>query len=240
MPVDGETSLLVYPKLGRLTPRWLQVLSAGPLGNLSEGRYQGMLEGDYYGLREWRTGDSRRWIHWRTSAKLGELSVRQFEQQRTQDLTLVLDLWQPAAPTDAQRASTELAVSFAATAVADLCARGGGRLALGAAGATPRYWAGPATTILAQEFLDHLAEMEPGDGLSIYDVFDRLWQIGTAGFRTLVVSTREAPFQTSDDTWDPEAQAERSTRPYGNLTWVDCRGDALHECFVPAESGSVT
>ena len=119
-------------------------------------------------------------------------------------------------------------------------ARGGSRLALGAAGEEPRYWAGPATTILAQEMLDHLAEVAPGDGLSIYEVLDHLCQMGTAGFRTLVVSTREAPFQTGNDDWESEAQPGGSTRPYGNITWIDCRDDAWRQYFVPAEVRNVT
>ncbi len=88
--VDDCPTLLVGPRLGRLTQRWLQIVDSRLQGSHSEGRRQGLLEGDYYGLREWRPGDSQRWIHWRTSAKLGELAVRQFEQQRSRDLILVL------------------------------------------------------------------------------------------------------------------------------------------------------
>ncbi len=102
--VHEQRSLLVYPKLGHVTPRWLQLINSRLLGSQSEGRRQGVLEGDYYGLREWRTGDSLRWIHWRTSAKLGELAVRQFEEQRSRDVKIVLDLWQPDSPTDQERA----------------------------------------------------------------------------------------------------------------------------------------
>ena len=102
---------------GSLTQRWLQIVDSRLQGSHSEGRRQGMLEGDYYGLREWRPGDSQRWIHWRTSAKLGELAVRQFEQQRNRDLILVLDLWEPDSPTEQELLQTEIAISFLATAV---------------------------------------------------------------------------------------------------------------------------
>ncbi len=233
---NDKSSLLIYPRLGRLTPRWLQVVNSRMVGNQSDGRHQGMTEGDYFGLREWRSGDSQRWIHWRTSAKLGELTVRQFEQQRNRDLILVLDLWQADAPTDAERTTTELAVSFMATAVADLCGRGGNRLALSVAGHEPQFWSGPAVTVLAQEVLDHLAEVGPGDGLSIYDVLDRVRQQGTAGAQTLVISTRGAPFLTNDDDWESEAHVAGPSHSYRNLTWIDCRSDALRQYFVPAET----
>jgi uncharacterized protein (DUF58 family) len=229
-----ESSLLVYPKLGNLTPRWLQVVNSRLAGSQSEGRHQGMLEGDYYGLREWRSGDSLRWIHWRTSARLGELAVRQFEQQRNRDLTIVLDLWQPDSPTEPEKARTELAISFMATAVTDLCRRGGSRLALCVAGRNTRYWSGPAAPVLAEEVLDHLAEMAPGDGLGIYEVLDRVGQLGTAGAQRLVVSTRGAPFLTGDDDWESEAKPSPTPHAYGNLTWIDCRSEALRQYFNPA------
>jgi uncharacterized protein (DUF58 family) len=228
-----ESSLLVYPKLGNLTPRWLQVVNSRLVGSQSEGRHQGLMEGDYYGLREWRTGDSLRWIHWRTSAKLGDLAVRQFEQQRNRDLALVLDLWQPDSPTDQEKARTELAISFMATAVTDLCRRGGSRLALCVAGQDARYWSGPAAVVLAEEVLDHLAEVAAGDGLGIYEVLDRIGQLGTAGVQRVVVSTRGAPFLTGDDDWESEAKPGPTSSRYGNLTWIDCRNEALRQYFTP-------
>ncbi len=231
--VDQQSSLLVYPKLGRLTSRWLHVVNARLTGNQSDGRHQGMMEGDYYGLREWRSGDSQRWIHWRTSAKRGELSVRQYEQQLNRDMVLVLDLWQPDSPTDEEQATTELAIRFMATAVTDKCSRGGCRMALSVAGTEPQYWSGSATTILAQEVLDHLAEVDPGDGLSIYEVLNRVRQMGTGGTQTLVLSTRGAPFLTSDDNWESEARPVGPPHAYGNVTWIDCRSDALRQYFVP-------
>ena len=165
-------------------------------GSHSEGRLQGMLEGDYYGLREWRPGDSQRWIHWRTSAKLGELAVRQFEQQRNRDLILVLDLWQPDSPTEQELLQTEIAISFLATAVTDFSHRGGSHVVISVAGRDTRYWSGPASTMIAHDVLDHLAEAAPGDGLQIYSVLDHVRQLGRASARSVVISTRGAPFLT--------------------------------------------
>ncbi len=189
MVSDGTDSLLVYPRLGRLTQRWLQIVNARLVGNQSDGRHQGMLEGDYYGLREWRTGDSRRWIHWRTTAKLGELAVRQFEQQHNRDLILVLDLWEPDSPTADEQATTEVAISFLATGVVDLCSRGGRRLAVSVAGREPRFWSGAASSLLAQDVMDHLALAFPGDGLGIYAALDQVSQCGVGGAQIMVIST---------------------------------------------------
>ncbi len=232
MLLESSDSFLVYPQLGRLTQRWLQIVNARLVGSQSEGRHQGVLEGDYYGLREWRSGDSRRWIHWRTSAKLGELSVRQFEQQRNRDLVLVLDLWEPDAPTAEERATTEVAVSFLATGVADVCGRGGSRVVVSVAGRESRFWSGAASTLLAQDVLDHLSEALAGDGLGIYSALDQVRQVGTGGAHILVISTRSAPFLTSGDDWESNVRRPSQPHTYGNLTWVDCRSEALRQYFI--------
>jgi uncharacterized protein (DUF58 family) len=229
--VEDCPTLLVGPRLGRLTQRWLQIVDSRLQGSHSEGRRQGLLEGDYYGLREWRPGDSQRWIHWRTSAKLGELAVRQFEQQRSRDLILVLDLWEPDSPNEQEQLHTEIAISFLATAVSDVAHRGGSHVVISVAGRDRRYWSGAASTMLAHEVLDHLAEVVPGDGLQIYTVLDRVRELGRAQSRVVVMSTRGAPFLTVSDEWERVSRSQRPQRAYGNLTWIDCRSDALRQYF---------
>ena len=92
----GDTdSILIYPRLGRLTRRWAaRQYEAFEGGHRQRQRYH-RAEGEYYGVREWRDGDSRRSIHWRSSARTGRLVVRQFEQPHARDLALLVDLWKP-------------------------------------------------------------------------------------------------------------------------------------------------
>ena len=104
--LDQPQTLLVYPRLGRLTRRWQRLHRSADMGASHVQRRQGLLEGDFYGLRDWRSGDSRRWIHWRTSARRQTPAVRQFEQRRNQDLALIVELWQPDRPDARQQPST--------------------------------------------------------------------------------------------------------------------------------------
>jgi uncharacterized protein (DUF58 family) len=46
---------------------------------------------DYLGIREYRTGDSPRHVHWPSSARHGSLMVREFEQERPQRLAILID-----------------------------------------------------------------------------------------------------------------------------------------------------
>ena len=50
--------------------------------------------------------------------------------------------------------------------------------------------------MIAHEVLDHLAEVVPGDGLQIYSVLDQVRELGRANARSVVISTRGAPFLT--------------------------------------------
>ncbi len=88
-------------------------------------------EEDFRGLREYRPGDSPRRIHWRTSARYGNLLVKEFEHPETRRLTLLLDtnLARDEEPgrasglrpgiTGRREAHLELAISLAATLARD-------------------------------------------------------------------------------------------------------------------------
>ena len=92
MTVYQRDTVIVYPRLGRLMPAWRRFQESTDTGTARLARRQGALEGEFYGLRDWRSGDSRRWLHWRTSARRQTPVVRQFEQRRNQNLVIVLDL----------------------------------------------------------------------------------------------------------------------------------------------------
>ncbi len=222
---------LVCPRLGRTTRRWAQVTQQQHVGSQRTSRQHGLLEGDYYGLREWRPGDSQRWIHWRTSAKLGELSVRQFEQQRNRDIALILDLWQPAQPTDADRVIAETAISFLATAVGEVCQRGGAQVTVGVAGETAEYWNGAASSVLATEVWDYLAVVQAGQGEVIPRILDRVRHRSHPNSQTLVISTRSRSAIDEADT-----DSVGSDLDGRKLTWIDCSKGEETEFFQLVEN----
>jgi uncharacterized protein (DUF58 family) len=79
-------------------------------------------QAEFHGLRAWRPGDSPRLIHWRTTARCGELMVREYEDEPSDNLLLVLD------PTARSPAAFEEAVSLAATICWEWCRGKGDRL----------------------------------------------------------------------------------------------------------------
>ena len=134
--------------------------AAGGLAGADRRRRRPGTEGDFYGVREWRSGDGRRLIHWRSSARLGKLVVRQFERPRSRDVAVVLDLWQPPSPTARTLENVELAVSFAATVLADLCRKGGSNVYLGLSDSAPECVGGPASPATLQGLMERLAIVE--------------------------------------------------------------------------------
>jgi uncharacterized protein (DUF58 family) len=98
--------LFVHPQTVRvpgLTAGWIRDLEGRPTNDLSPSDVA------FHTLREYVPGDDRRHVHWRTSARLGTLMVRQFVDTRRSHLGLVLST-SPADYADAEE--FELAVSI--------------------------------------------------------------------------------------------------------------------------------
>ena len=70
--------------------------------------------GEYRGLRPYRPGDDPRDVHWRTSARVGEPMIREYERDRSRSLWVCLDLRVPA--DDAAEDAVEMAASLCAAA----------------------------------------------------------------------------------------------------------------------------
>ena len=89
--IETSETLHVFPALLSLDRSWLRQLTTGGGGASSTVRRSGASEGDFFGMREWKNGDSPKWIHWRTSARMNEPIVRQFEQPHRFDACFLVD-----------------------------------------------------------------------------------------------------------------------------------------------------
>jgi uncharacterized protein (DUF58 family) len=89
--IEAAGTLFVFPQLLRLRADWRQQIWSHSSGDSVNARSGGGMDGEFFGIRGWRAGDSRRWIHWRTTARIGEPAVRQFEQDRRLRCCVVVD-----------------------------------------------------------------------------------------------------------------------------------------------------
>jgi uncharacterized protein (DUF58 family) len=184
-----KDTLYVYPRLGRLTRNWLKRHRQALAGADRRERRPGP-EGDFYGVREWRSGDSMRYVHWRSSARMNKLVVRQFEQPRNRDVAILLDLWRPEKPNADERANVELAVSFAATVLNDLCRLGGNKVHLATYNAKPHCLGGSASATLLQDMMKILAVLESHSEDCLPTLMDQALNQIASGTEIILVSTR--------------------------------------------------
>ncbi|WP_436714565.1 DUF58 domain-containing protein [Roseiconus lacunae] len=115
--MNSQQSLFVYPRLLTLRGRWQRLLPPRPGGDGDRSTSGTSYQGDFYGLRPWQSGDHIRHIHWRTTARIGEPAVRQFEQRHQHRICCVVD--GPATETDATENFEDL-LSLAATLIVEL------------------------------------------------------------------------------------------------------------------------
>jgi hypothetical protein len=83
----GVVELFVHPLTARLSPS-----AAGLVRDLEGESTKVITDNDisFHALRPYQQGDALRNVHWRTSARVGQLMVRQYEETRRNELLLAL------------------------------------------------------------------------------------------------------------------------------------------------------
>ncbi len=119
--LDVPGRLTVYPRLGEVE-RSVYVEMERAFVRMARTR-PSREDDDFRGLREYRPGDNPRWIHWRTSARLGRTMVREFERPEMRRVAICLDTCTRRMGQRGE-ALLEQAVSFVATLARD-CVRMG-------------------------------------------------------------------------------------------------------------------
>lgn len=222
--------LTVFPRLGRLTRAWTCQRNEAAEGLQRRQQQHCHSSGEYFGVREWQSGDSMRRIHWRSSARHGSLIVRQFEPHRNRDLAVLVDLWQPSKPDIEALQNVELAVSFAATLVADACRKGGSNLSVGISGPEPEWTSGPVSAGLLEGTMERLATT----AATAEDHLPKLLRIALdrieSGAEIVLVTTRPVDLADRDrfgPLWDDPSRAGIA----GGIRLVDTSRSELSELF---------
>jgi uncharacterized protein (DUF58 family) len=145
----SEAKMLVYPALVPVDPALLRGLREGaeqPTPRIGLGT-------EVAGLRGYQLGDEARAIHWRRTATLGRVVVKERERDAASRVTFVLDEARPDGAGDAWDAAFEGAVSEAASLAAAALASGCGVEMVTRGGASPVVLPGsppdPIFTLLA-------------------------------------------------------------------------------------------
>lgn len=235
----GEpTSITIYPAVGHLSRRWQHIHREASETKRGSRHDRSIQQQEYHGLRDYRPGDSPRWVHWRTSARLGQLMVKEFEQQHEQDLAILIDPWLPGQKaTSNQREAVEDAIRFVATVCLDTCRHTGRRFVLGWTGESPGLRQGPASVKLLHEMLEQLATLKASPGGSLAALLDIIPPATLRESALIVVSTRSLNLQ------DEAARSSRlpSTAIRGllsRITSIDVSKGELADLFQMGKPGA--
>jgi uncharacterized protein (DUF58 family) len=193
--LENTSRILVHPQQGELMPGVRSFFHLEQLGQAKSSSRAGTQEGEFYGLRPWATGDSKRWIHWRTTARLGQLSVRQFERQQRRQVSIVLDLFEDGSEEKIQ--SCEQAISFVATLADSSVKYTRDRLAIGVVGTREQTFTNVISPVLVQSLLDFLATVQPSKEPKLKAAIRGLSIPLMTSPRLLIISTRPKPEQLS-------------------------------------------
>lgn len=194
--MSQEKNFFVAPAIGTLTPTWDQRLRSSVVGSDSVQRRRGLDEDEFYGLRPWRSGDSRKQIHWRTSAKSGNLIVKQHEQPDNRDFALLLDLHLPSdcekLPATMATNDCETALSFAATVLLQIGTAVQGRIAVGICGRRSVVCSSRNQRELVDQAMRELAVAQPAQHPALANSLIELSQSVSSSTPIYIISTRAA------------------------------------------------
>jgi uncharacterized protein (DUF58 family) len=196
--------------------RWQRQLLSRPGGSTTTARRSGASDGDFFGLREWQPGDSPKRIHWRTTARINKLAVRQFEQQRRFDTCILVDAY---SGTGRDSDLAESAISLAATLLIHVVGSPSNQVVLAVAGKVSQAVMGGGSDSGKRRMLELLAEVEATSTPELVQAVRHA--IRTVGYTQdlLVISTRS---MNSVKEADPDFldAASRWLRR-GSFRWID-------------------
>jgi uncharacterized protein (DUF58 family) len=165
----GTSEVVVHPKVEPLTSPSL----GGELASSSATKVRHLFsQGDeFYTTRDYRDGDDLRKVHWRSSAKRGQLMIRQEERPWQARALIALDLRRGAHRGQGGQASFERMVSIAASIAVRLGASG---YELGMVTEEGRQVRPVNAADQSTAVLDFLASVEPSRSASLVPLADRL------------------------------------------------------------------
>ena len=209
--IGQRSEVLVGPELGALSPTWEKRLNSTATGTDSTRSNRAIEEDEFFALRRWRSGDSRKNIHWRSTAKQGFPIVKQFVERNNRDFALVLDLF-----VDNDRPKTlqdcEIALSFAATTLLSVKASVEGQAAIAVCGSTRKVYRSKTVGGLVPEAMPALAVAAGHSIPGVVEGVVSCLEAVSSGTPIYVVSSREMPaslqLQPETNTLDTEPKQE--------------------------------
>jgi uncharacterized protein (DUF58 family) len=114
--VRSPHDLIIYPRIGMLNRHLaLQYRESIESGTMTANMQGGIDE--FYGLREYRPGDNIRAIHWRSTARMRQLTIREMAANAPPQMIVVLNLRQATSYDFEEGGASERAIELAASLI---------------------------------------------------------------------------------------------------------------------------
>lgn len=187
------SEIIVFPKLGVLSQQWIHEHSQSS-SQQNRFRFRTSRSSDeILGIRRWQSGDVRKWIHWRATARHNQLLVRQFQNRRHLDVAIVVDTWLPVAMNRQAFENFELAISFAGTVVREFSKSLSGHLCF-ATGTKDYIYRGKTGMTIYNTIMEELADLQPSRDDLLPQVLQNLYN--TVGMHANVLLVTRSRFGT--------------------------------------------
>ncbi len=246
-------AVFVAPQLGRLEPTWERRVQSTAVGSDTIKRRRALEEDEFYALRPWRSGDTKKNIHWRTTARFGRPIVKQYDQQNNRDFGLLIDLFADQQDGSSQE-RCELALSFAATVVSHIRHSVQGQIAVGVCGRETQVYRSRTPVGIYSDVMRSFSVAQSSATPEFEETLLQISSFVSRGTPIYVVSSRSrpefldpdnAPEASSEEAGDRES--ERMTRKLRQILplirWVSVDSDDFQNMFTigndPAREASL-
>jgi uncharacterized protein (DUF58 family) len=255
LPPVGVDSIIVQPALGKLLPGWTDLFETKRSGARHRQAKSISDEGEFFGLRTYRPGDSPRLIHWRSSARLGELMVKQFQRTETREFVILLDLPPHARKQNGNSDKTvpsqdahddqdeDIAVEFVASIAQHVCASNHAVLTVAIADHKETLALRVQTRTQTHALHERLGLAKAGEKSTLTKALQLLEREIRHVDHLLVVSTRPQPvtFASGDGLRDTAGMNREPKDPgdativfWKHMMWINVANKELSPFFQPA------
>jgi Protein of unknown function DUF58 len=234
--LPAKETIFVAPALGNLTTSWDRRLLSKASGSSAVKRKRGLVDDEFFALRSWRSGDSLKQIHWRTTAKYAHPMVKQFDTRTDKDFVLILDLFTPetVATGGMHHERIERMLSFGSTLFSRIQGHVFGQMSIAVCGSETTTLSDNVYSRIAFDVFKSLAVAAGSSNPQTLKAMLEVGKRASEGTPIYVFSSR--PF--SEPLLDALTQAERVR--YRSLEqwirWVEVSSLEFHEIFQPIDT----
>jgi uncharacterized protein (DUF58 family) len=217
---------IIQPTPGLLAKNWRDLLKLPVHGRLRRQSTSAGGDGEFFGLRGYRNGDPARHIHWRTSAKRGELVIRQFEREENHAVGIVLDSYTLGIDKVSEQAGFEVAVELVATLIERVVSADASIATLSIIGDVGSQVCRIQTSNQLNAALDRLALIQPQRLDTLSKSLQQTLRYTGGRDPIVVVSTR------GQDAFMKSGSVANQMALDARIVWIDVTRDPLDSIFV--------